>query len=174
MPKTKEEKKEALKILKDKISQQKAIVFVDFTGLGVKQMTELRTMAKKENCELKVAKKTLIQLALKDSDAETAETARKLEGELAVVFGYGDEISPFRISQNFAKQNKELKILGGMFEKKFIAKEEALQLAELPSREELLAKLLSTMKAPISNFVCTLRGNVSSIVSVLNAIKESK
>lgn len=174
MPKTKEEKKEALKSLKEKVSQQKAIAFVDFTGLGVKKMTELRKTAKKENCELKVAKKTLIQLAVKDSDEGSAEKTRKLEGQLAVVFGYEDEISPFRISQNFAKENKEFKILGGMFENKFIAQEEALQLAALPSKDELLAKLLSTMKAPISNFVYTLRGNVSSIVSVLNAIKENK
>lgn len=174
MPKTKEEKKEILKDLKDKVSRQKAIVFVDFTGLGVRKITELRTTAKEENCELKVAKKTLIQQALKENDEESANQARALEGELALVFGYNDEISPFRISHNFAKENKELKIVGGMFENKFIAQEKALQLAELPSKEELLGKLLSTMKAPISNFVGTLRGNVSSIVSVLNAIKETK
>ena len=174
MPKTKEQKKEILKNLEEKISQQKATVFLDFTGLGVKKMTELRRTAKKENCELKVAKKTLIQLAVKTKNPDAGDTVRKLGGELAMVMGYGDEISPFRISQDFAKDNKELKILGGLFEEEFIDQEKALQLAKLPSREELLAKLLSSIQAPVSNFVYTLKGNVSSIVSVLNAIKETK
>lgn len=174
MPKTKEQKKEILTDLKNKIAKQKATVFVDYTGLKMKAIDKLRKLTKQENCEFKVAKKTLIEIAIKDVNQEEAATARKFTGELALVIGYEDELSPFRISNNFAKTNQELKILGGLFEKRIISQKEALRLAELPSREELLTKLVWTIKSPVSDFVHVLRGNVSSIVSVLTAIKETK
>jgi len=168
---TKEQKQKNIKDLKEKVAKQKSMVFVDFTGLGVAKMTELRKEMKVEDCEFKVAKKTLVQLALKDFNKEIAEKVKELQGEIALGFGYKDEIAPFKILGKFSKQNESLKILSGTLEKEFIEQEQAIVLSELPSKQELLAKMVGSISAPVSGFTRVLQGNIRNLVYVLNAIK---
>ncbi len=170
MPKTKEQKKKIIDDLKEKIARQKTIVFIDFTGVKVEDMFNLRKNLKKTNSQLKIAKKTLISLALKDSGLKAE--IDKLEGELGIVFGYKDEISPAKTIYQFSKENPNLKILGGFFENKFKPAEDFIALAQLPSKEELLARLTGSISAPISNFVRVLEGNLKGLVCVLSAIKK--
>ena len=89
--------------LREKIDKQKSIAFCDFTGLKVKDLSNLRKTMKNQDCELKVAKKTLIGLALKDKNIEA--NLKELKGEIAIGFGYKDEISPFRLLYDFSKKN---------------------------------------------------------------------
>lgn len=170
MPKTKEQKKKIIDDLKEKIARQKTIVFIDFAGVKVEGMFNLRKNLKKADSQLKVAKKTLINLALKDSGLKT--DIDKLEGEVGMVFGYKDEISPAKIIYQFSKENPNLKILGGFFENKFKSAEDFVALAQLSSKEELLARLTGSISAPISNFVRVLEGNLKGLVYVLSAIKK--
>ncbi|MDO8601129.1 MAG: 50S ribosomal protein L10, partial [bacterium] len=120
MPLTKEEKKQIIEELKEKIDRQKSIVFADFTGLEVKDLSNLRKKIKKQNGELKVAKKTLISLALKEKNIKF--NAKQLQGEVVMGFGYKDEISPFKIIYDFSKVNDKLKILGGLIAGEFYDK----------------------------------------------------
>jgi large subunit ribosomal protein L10 len=167
---TKEKKRKILEELKEKIGRQKIMIFVDFTGVKSKDLFSLRKKLKETGNEIKVAKKTLINLALKEKDLNVIDV-RKMLGEVAVIFGMKDEISGAKIVYEFSKENKNLKILGGIFEKKFILPEKIEELAKLPTKEELLAKLVSDISAPISNFVYVLKSIPQSLVFVLSQIQ---
>ena len=169
MAKSKEQKQEALKNLKEKVADQQTLMLVDFTGLNVSDMFDLRTKLKKQGGEIKVAKKTLIKLALKENKLQMDE--KILEGEIALVFGYEDEIAPAKIVYEAVKGNQPLKILGGFSKSEFKDAEYFIALAQLPSREELLGQLVGSMSAPVSNFVRALQYNIKGLLQVLIQIK---
>jgi len=170
MPLTKTQKQKILEELKEKIARQKAMIFVDFTGLKVKDLSNLRKKIKMVGDEIKVAKKTLLELALKSAKLETE--IKKIPGEIAVVFGYKDEVSPAKTVYQFSKENQNLKILGGFLENKFREAQDFVTLAQLPTREELLAKLVGSISAPASNFVSVLQANIKGLIYALSAIKK--
>jgi len=172
MPKTKEQKKLILEELNERIKKQTIIVIVDFTGLKVPEAFDLRKRLKKVNAELKVAKKTLIQLAFKNNNLD--KDIKEMNGEIALVFGYKDEISPVKTTYDFSKENENLKILGGFFENEFQNAEKFIELAKLPSKEELLGKLVGSISSPITGFVRSLQYNLKGLIFALNAIKENK
>jgi large subunit ribosomal protein L10 len=167
---TKEKKKKILEELKEKIGRQKIMIFVDFTGVKSKDLFSLRKKLKEAGNEMKVAKKTLINLALKEKNLNVIDI-RKMLGEVAVIFGMKDEISSAKTVYEFSKENKNLKILGGILEKNLIGPEKIEELAKLPTKEELLAKLISSISAPISNFVYVLRSIPQNLVLVLSQIQ---
>lgn len=174
MPKTKEQKRDILADLKDKISRSKSIVFTTFDALGVKDNEELRRNLKKENGEYYVSKKTLMDIAFKDSNFSDLEI-KNLPGKVAVVFAYEDEVSPAKVIFNFKKDNEgKISFVGGILDGKFIGADEVENLAQLPSKHELYAKMLGSLNAPISGFVNVLSGNIRSLVNVLKAISEKK
>ena len=167
---SKDQKTKILENLKEKVAKQKAIVFVDFTGLKVKDISRLRKELKKNQNEMQVAKKTLLNLALKDKNLEIAKD--KLTGEVALVFGFNDEISPAKTVYQFSKTNPALKILGGFLENKFKEIEEIVALAQLPGREELLARLVGSVASPMTGFVRVLQGNIKGLIQILSQIKK--
>jgi large subunit ribosomal protein L10 len=166
---TKTQKEKIVKDLKDKISKQKAMIFIDFTGLKVKDLFNLRKKLKTEDSELKVAKKTLMGIALKE--AKLKIDTKKMAGEIALVFGFKDEISSSKVLYQFSRETPNLKILGGFFENKFKEAEDIITLAQLPSREELLARLVGSIQAPITNFFYILQANIKGLIIVLAKAK---
>jgi large subunit ribosomal protein L10 len=173
MPKNKQQKKEIVDQLTDKLSKSKSAVFVDYKGLKVKEVEELRRECKKQNSEYLVAKKTLIKLAVDKSKIEGVNI-KEMEGNLALVLGYEDEVSPAKTVKDFSKKYDALKMLSGVMEGKFIDKQMVKNLADIPSKPELYAKLVGSINAPVSGFVNVLRGNLRNLIYALNAIKESK
>jgi large subunit ribosomal protein L10 len=167
---TKEKKRKILEQLKEKIERQKIMIFVDFTGVKSKDLFSLRKKLNELGNEMKVAKKTLINLALKEKNLNVIDV-RKMLGEIAVIFGMKDEISSSKIVYEFSKENKNLKILGGILEKSFIGPEKIEELAKLPTKEELLAKLISELWTPITNFTYLLKSIPQSLVFVLSQIQ---
>jgi large subunit ribosomal protein L10 len=174
MPKSKEQKNIILKDLDDKIKKSKSIVFASFDALEVKDNEELRRNLKKENGEYYVSKKTLLSLAFKNSNLADLDMTN-FPGKIATIFSYEDEISPAKVVLNF-KKSKEGKIdfVGGFLDGKFINKEEVENLASLPGKEELYAKIVGSMNAPVSGFVNVLAGNIRGLVNVLKAVADSK
>jgi len=170
MPQTKEQKKRIVEELKEKVSKQKILIFADFTGLKVKELSNLRKKLKSIDAELKVAKKTLSKLALGEKGLKL--DTKNLKGEIAFVFGYKEELPTAKMVYQFSQENPALKILGGFLENKLREAEEIIELAQLPSREELLAKLVGSIKAPVSNFVYALRYNLKGLIFALSAIKK--
>lgn len=173
MPKTKSQKKELIEELKEKIKKQKIMILVDFTGLKVQDLFELKKRLKSVNSQLKVEKKTLLSLALKDYYIDFAENVEQFKTQIAVVFGFEDEILPAKILHQFSLENPNLKILTGYFDKKAREKEEMITLAQLPSHNELLARLIGNLSAPISNFINVLEGNIKGLIFVLSKIKSN-
>jgi len=172
MPITKQKKQEIIKELADKLDRQKAAVFADFSGLKVKDLTDLKNKLRQKGAEFKVAKKTLMNLALKQKgiDADT----KAMAGEIAMAMGYDDEVSAAKELQEFSKTNPNLKILGGLLENKLIDAAQVLSLAQLPSKLELLAQLTGSLAAPSRNFVGVLQGNLRGLVQALSQIQKSK
>ena len=169
MPVTKEQKEKILKDLKEKIAKHKSIVFVDFTGLKVKDLLDLRKRLKQLDNTLKVAKKTLIGLALKDAGIKIDH--KKLPGQLALVFGFADEISPAKTVWQFSQENQNIKIIGGIFENKVLGSDLVLELAKLPPRQELLSSLVRGISAPLAGFHYVLQANIKGLLRVLSQIK---
>ena len=174
MPKSKIQKGEIMRNLTSRIKKSKSIVFAGFNALGVKDNEALRSKLRAESGEYYVAKKTLLERALKEQGIENLDT-KSLEGKLAVIFSYEDEVSPAKVVDAFRK-DKEDKIffLGGILEGKLLSKTEVEALAKLPSKVELLSRLVGTLNAPVSGFVNVLAGNLRGLVTVLKAIEEKK
>lgn len=177
MPKTREEKKEILNLLKQKIDQAKSIIFANFDYLEVKESEGLRNKLRQEKSEYYVAKKTLLDLAFKDKKIENLKI-RDMEGKIAAVFGYEDEVAPAKLINEFKKASKseveKIQFTGGILENKFIDALKVQELSELPSKKELYAKIVGSINAPVSGFVNVLAGNIRNLVYVLKAIEEKK
>lgn len=169
---TRSQKEEIVKDLASKLKSSKAVVFSDYKGLGSKEMTALRREMRAQGVSFSVAKKTLVDLALKDAGLEM--DALKLEGQIAVAVSDGDEVAAAKIVSQFAKANENLKIAAGILGSKAISKEEVAALAKLPSKEDLLAKFVWTIKAPVSGFANVLAGNLRGLVQVLKAVSDTK
>jgi len=166
---TKEQKQKVLDDLKEKIAKQKAMVLVGITGLKVKDIAGLRRKLKVADGNLKVAKKTLIERALKQNKLDFDK--KDYQEELALVFSFKDEILPAKTVYEFSETNPELKILGGFFEGKFLESEKVIELAKLPTKEQLLARLVGSISAPMSNLVSVLEANIKGLITVLAKAK---
>lgn len=170
MPLNKTQKQEILDDLKDKIAKQKAMILVGITGLKVKDVSGLRKKLKAADGNLKVIKKTLIEKAFKENKLDFDKN--KYKEEMAVAFGFKDEIVPAKTVYQAGLANEKLKILGGFIDNEFNEAESIIALAKLPSREELLAKLVGSLSAPVSNFVYALNYNIKGLVHILSLIKK--
>ncbi|NUM25195.1 MAG: 50S ribosomal protein L10 [Candidatus Buchananbacteria bacterium] len=173
MAKTRQKKEKMVKDLADKVGKAKSLVFVSFDGLKVKEVEELRRTFRAENVDYLVAKKTLMNVAFKEAGVEGFDS-KAFTKEVATVIGYDDEVAPARMVEKFSKDHEALKSIGGVLEGKFVSREKVVELSKLPSRDELLAKVVGSINAPVSGFVNVLAGNLRNFVYVLNAIKSSK
>ena len=172
MSANREAKKLVVADIKDKLSRAKGAVLVDYRGLTVQEATELRKQFREADIEYKVLKNTLIQLAAKE--LHLSEMDQFLTGPTAIAFGYNDPMVPAKILTEFIKKTKKMEVKGGLVEGKVIDTSGVEYLSSLPSREELIAKMLGSMNAPISGFVGVLSGTLRSLLYTLNAIKEQK
>jgi len=175
MPKNKIQKQEILRNLSEKFKKSKSVFFAGFNALTVKDNEILRDQFRKENSEYYVAKKTLMNLAFKDQISNL--NVREMDGKLAAIFSYEDEIAPAKIIANFRKEKEKtdkIFFLGGILENKLLSKAEMEALSQLPSKPELYAKLVGSLNAPVSGFVNVLAGNLRGLVGVLKAISEKK
>ncbi len=170
---TKAKKSEVLNELNDKFGQAKAIFFAQNKGLEVKKITDLRKKLHKEGVEMVVAKKTLMRLAAKNNNLPELSDAM-MTGAVSASISKTDVVAPARLLYQFAKDNENLVLLGGIIDGKLVSAAEAKQLATLPSKEVLLAKLVGSMKAPISGFHGTLSGIMRKFVYGLKAVHDKK
>lgn len=174
MAKTKKQKEQILRDLTEKIGKAKSLVFASFDALGVQANEDLRNQLRQENSEYYVTKKTLLNLALQEAELKDID-AKNFQGQLAIVFGYEDEVAPAKIIAKFAKSNpNKIEFVGGVLENRFIEPAEVTALAILPSKQELYAKVVGSINAPVSGFVNALAGNLRNLVYVLNAVAEKQ
>jgi len=170
---TKEKKAEVLKELNDMFKRAKAVYFSGYRGITVKKMVALRKKLHKSGVDYMVAKKTLYNIAAKNNNLPEIP-ADITQGPVAAAFGYDDVVIPARLLHEFAKEAEQLEILGGMVDGKYISKAQAKELALLPPKEQLLAKLVGSMKAPISGLHGALSGVLRKFVYALAAVRDKK
>ncbi|MEA3453188.1 MAG: 50S ribosomal protein L10 [Patescibacteria group bacterium] len=169
---SKEQKTKIIEKLRESIAKQKAMVFVNFAGLKAKDVESLRDNLRKIGAKFVVAKKTLAKLAFSEEKIDFPE--KNINNELAIVFGFEDEIAPAKAIYDFSKNEDSLQIIGGYMDSDFLAGEEMITLAQLPSRKELFANLVGTLSAPVSNFVYVQKANIKGLICALEAIKNNK
>ncbi len=173
MPKTRKEKEQIVADLADKLSQMKSVVFTSISGYTMDDANSLREKGRESGVELSVIKKTLLVRALEKNGFTVSKDL--LEGSILMSIGFEDEVAPAKLMKEFSKEREEqIKILAGILEGNLVDAKMVQQLAGLPSKQELLAKVVGSINAPVSGFVNVLSGNLRNIVGVLNAIKETK
>ncbi len=173
MPKTKQKKQEISRDIKERLAKSKAVVFTSFNALTVKENEALRNELVEGQAEYYAAKKTLLARTLSEANIEV--DARSFDGQVAVTFGYADVVAPAKILAKFVKDTEgRIKFLGGILEGKYIDAAGVTALSVLPSKEELYAKIVGSINAPISGFVNVLAGTLRSFVGVLSAIEKTK
>jgi large subunit ribosomal protein L10 len=154
----------------------KSIFIADFKGINVAQVTELRRQFRDANVEYRIIKNTLAKRSLANAGIEGLD--EHLVGPSAFAYSDTDATAPIKVIQKFNRQNVKSKISltvkGCLFEGRIFSPEQAEALAMLPSRDELLANLLSTLKAPMSQMVNVLQAGGQKLVGILESIKNQK
>jgi large subunit ribosomal protein L10 len=166
-----EEKKEVVAEVAERLTKAQAVVLAEYRGLPVEQITVLRSQARASGVYLRVLKNTLARRAVKGTPFE------KLSDQMVGPLAYGisdDPVAAAKVLHAYAKGNDKLVIKGGALPNQLMSAKEVGALATLPSREELLAKLLGTMQAPIAKFVQTLNEVPSKFVRAVAAVRDQK
>lgn len=165
-------KEQIVSELQEKLKEAKLGVLTSFSGMNVAKMEALRNALRKSNAELKVVKNTLLGIASKETDFSIL--ADHFKWPVAIVLSHKDPVGPTKVLIDFAKKNPELEIKVGVLDGKLLTRSDISALAELPSREVLLGKLVSVMAAVPTAFVTVLSGVPRSFVQVLNAYCDKK
>ena len=150
MSKNLEIKKGVVAEIKEKFEKAQTAVLVDYRGLNVAEVTDLRNQLRKAGVEYAVLKNTMINLAVKEMGFDGIE--KHLEGPTAVAFGYEDAIAPAKILSDFAKKNKKITIKCGVCDGAYLDETGVQALANTPSREVLIAKIMGSMMSSVSKF----------------------
>jgi large subunit ribosomal protein L10 len=161
MNKNRELKEAKVAEIKEKLEKAQSVILADYQGLTVEEDTELRKALREAGVEYKVYKNSMVTLAAKELGHEGI--VQYLEGPVSIAFGYEDVTAPARILADFAKTHKKLELKAGIVDGEIFDQDKVNQLASIPSKEVLIAKLLGSFKAPISN-----------LAYLLSAIKDSK
>ena len=168
---TKSQKEGIIAELKEAMKQNKVLVMADYRGLTVQDIRELKNEVREIGGKMQVAKKTLLNIVLEDAGIDF--DTRSFSGPLVFIFGPEETAVPKKIWK-YSRKNENLKIEGAILENKVLSSEETVALAKLPSKEELLAKLVGTIQAPVSGLVNVMAGPMRSMVYALKAISDNK
>lgn len=150
-----DQKAQHVKEVKEKISKAQSIVFFDYTGLSVEEVTALRKEMRANNIEYVVLKNAIVERAAKDAGIDDSVLSY-LKGPNAFAFGNEDAAAPAKILKETVKKLKKCSIKGGIINGAVSTADDMNTLADLPSREQLIARLLGSMMSPIANFAVVL------------------
>ena len=166
-----DDKKAVVAEVSEQLADAQAVIMAEYRGLEVGQVTELRAKARESGVYLRVLKNTLVRRAVEGTPFEGL--ADQLVGPL--IYGISsDPVAPAKVLVDFSKTNDKLVVKGGAMPSYVMDVEGVKALASMPSREELLAKLLGTMQAPVAKFVQTLNEVPSKFVRTLAAVRDAK
>ncbi len=166
------EKEQIVQELSQRLQEASAAFLADYRGINVDQATQLRRELTAAGVEYRVVKNNLLKLAAQGTPAESLQDY--CAGPTAIAFAGADPVAPAKILTKFAKDVEKFELKAAVLSGKSITVAEIGALANMPSREELIAKALGSMNAPVTNFVGTLAAIPRSLVQVLNAIAQSK
>lgn len=161
-----------VKELTDKLSRAKSIYFTDYLGLNVSDVTSLRKKFFESNVEYLVVKNTLLKIA---SDKNKISLGDELfSGSTAIAISYDEPVIAAKVIKGFLKDHDLPSIKGVLFEGSYLPAREFEKIANLPSKEESLTKIIITLKSPVQSIVNLLNSPMVKLVNVLNGLKEAK
>jgi large subunit ribosomal protein L10 len=165
-------KVDTVESLRRAIAEQRGVVVAGFKGLTVAEITSLRRKLREVNADFRVVKNTLIRLAAKDSDF--ARISDLFKGPTAVAFSHGDPVGMAKALKTFAQASPKVTLKGGFLDGIGLTVKEVEALAEVPSREVLLSRLVGSLQSPITGLVRVLSGPQNKLVYALEAIRGQK
>ena len=169
---TKAFKNDKVALIKEKIDKAQVAVVSEYTGLSVEEITKLRRALQKEGGDYMVTKNTLAKIAIKGTPYEVL--AETLKGPIAIAFGFTDQVAPAKVLSKFIKDTKKGEIIAAAMDGQLMSAEEAKALANLPSREELYAKMLGCINSPASGIANSVNAVMSSLVRAVAAVRDQK
>ena len=167
-----EEKATSIAELREKLGDARGAVLTDFRGLSVAELTELRTLLRRSAVEYKVVKNTLAKLAIKDTSL--AGLAAYLEGPTGIAISHADPVAASKAVTTWAKGRQTFSVKGGIVEGRVVGPREIAELASLPPREVLLARLAGAVQAPLQGLVQVLSAPLQGLVRVLEQVRQRK
>lgn len=167
-----DEKEQLVQVLHDELEKSQAVFVTDYMGLTVERITKLRREIKGVGGSYKVVKNTLLRRATQGTPAKGIE--QFLVGPTAIAIAKTDAVAVAKALVNFAKDNEKFEIQAGMLGNRTITAADIQELSKMPPREVLLARMLGSLNAPVSNFVGVLSAIISQLVYVLKAIENKK
>ncbi len=166
----KEQKAEQVELLAEKLKKAKVAILTDYRGLTVSQLQDLRARLRTGDVEYRVVKNTLTRRAAEAAGVPALQ--KELEGPVAIAFGYDDLATPAKLINDFVRTTRlKLDVKGGLVEGRVFSPDQVKQLADLPSREVLLAQLLGTLQSPVGQLVAIMQTPHQQLLGVLNAYK---
>ena len=169
---TKAFKSEKIDAIKAKVEKAQVAILTEYKGYSVDEITKLRRSLQKEGGDYMVTKNTLAKIAIKGTEYEIL--ADMLKGPVAIAFGYEDQVSPAKAVSNFIKESKKGVILGGALDGKLLSAKEAEDLAKLPSKEELYAKILGSINSPASGIANSINAVMAQLTRAMAAVRDQK
>ncbi|CCY25610.1 50S ribosomal protein L10 [Brachyspira sp. CAG:484] len=169
---TKAFKSEKIDAMKAKFEKAQVAVVTEYKGYSVEEITNLRRNLQKEGGDYTVTKNTLAKIAIKGTEFEAL--ADLCKGPVAIAFGFEDQVSPAKIVSKFIKDSKKGEILGAVLDGKVLSVEETKALANLPSKEELYAKMLGSINSPASGIVGSINAVMASLTRAVAAVRDQK
>jgi large subunit ribosomal protein L10 len=167
-----EEKAQEMKSLAERIEKAKVMLFADYRGLKVSEITELRSKLRSGTASFKVVKNRLFKKVLREKGLEALE--KYFSGPTALATSETEQVNPAKALVEFAKDHEKLGVKGGFLEGRVLSPEEVKSLARLPSREELLARALASLQSPATNLAGVLVAVPRKLLYALNAIGDTK
>lgn len=168
----KEQKGKEIAVLKDKLTRAKHLIIADLSGINVADVSVLRRKLKEGNSEIRVSKNTLLRLAVKDTDLQ--ELQEHFEGPTSVIYGYDNPSVPARIIYESIKQTEKPKFKSYFYDGAQYGFDFLKRIAQLPSRDVVIAILIGTVESPITQFVSLLEAATREFIGTVEALAESK
>lgn len=168
----KEEKKQVVSELQDKFGKAKGVVFTDYRGLNVEEISNLRNSLRSAALEYKVIKNTLARIAAEGTPVDAAREI--MSGPIGIAVGFDDPVLLVKKVLEFSKSNEKLEIKGGIIEGGLCSSEQIKAISALPPREVQLSMLVGAMQSPLSKLAGLLNSTVAQLAYALEALKNSK
>lgn len=170
---TKAFKNEKIDEIKEVVAKAKVAIVSDYRGLSVAEITDLRRKLQEEKGDYTVVKNTLAKIAIKNTPFEGLEEF--LNGPSAIAFGFEDEIAPAKIILKYLKEEKkDNQVKGGVLDGKIISAEEVKAISSLPSKPELIGKIMGSLNSPAQGMANTFNGVARALVCAMNEVRKQK
>lgn len=169
---TRLKKEQLVAKMTDDLGKSKSVILVNYQGLKVNQIDDLKKKLREKGIGFRVIKNTLLKIALQKGHIDIDLSL--LDQPIAIAWSYDDEIASAKLMVEFKKTAEQMKIIGGILNQGFIDENIIKQLAALPGREELYAKLVGSLNAPMYRLVNVLQGNLRSLVYILSQYNSNR